>query len=87
MREKTNITTGRVTNNNDNKIHLEHKHNIFQQAIGKDNRIEYRDNEALVVARFLDDIKQKYGFGQQYSLDKGLKKFGDKGVKYTEKEI
>jgi hypothetical protein len=35
----------------------------------------------------LDDIQQKYGFGQQYLLDKGLKKFGERGVKSTESEI
>ena len=39
----------------------------------------------MVVARFLDDMK--FGFGQQHTLEKGIKKFGDKGVKSTEKEI
>jgi hypothetical protein len=51
---------------NDNKVFMEQKHNLFQQAVGRDNKIEYRDDEAPVVARFLDDIHQKYGFGQQY---------------------
>ena len=51
----------------------------------KENRIEYREDEALVVARFMDDIKMKFGFGQQYMLEKGLKKFGEKGIESTEK--
>ena len=58
---------------------------FFNKAAGKSNRIKYRDDEAPVVARFLDDIRQKYVFGQQYMLEKGLKKFGEKGVKSTEK--
>ena len=78
------LKRGKVDND---KTQIEQKHNLFQQAVGKENKIEYRDDEALVVARFMDDIKHKFGFGQQYMLDKGLKKFGDKGVKFTGKEI
>ena len=37
--------------------------------------------------QILDDIQQKFGFGQQHTLEKGLKKFGDQGVQATEKEI
>ena len=75
------VTRGEVVNesvindhndHNDNKVFMEHKHNLFQQAVGKDNKIEYRNDKALVVAQFLDDIKQKFGFGQQYTLNKGL---------------
>ena len=68
-------------------MELEHKHNLYQQSVSKNDRIEYREDEALVVARFLEDIKQKYLFGQQYMLEKGIKKFGDIGIKSTEKEI
>ena len=60
---------------------------MYQQAVSKNDRIEYREDEALVVARFLEDIKQKYLFGQQYILEKGIKKFGDTGIESTEKEI
>ena len=41
----------------------------------------------MVVARFMDNLKLKFGFGQQYMLEKGLKKFGDKGIESTKKEI
>ena len=37
-------------------------------------RMEYHEDECLVVARFFDDIQQKFGFGQQHTLEKGLKK-------------
>jgi hypothetical protein len=69
------------------RIQMEHKHNLFQQSVGKERTLEYREDECLVVARFLDDIQQKFGFGQQHTLEKGLRKFGDQGVQATEKEI
>ena len=69
------------------KTELEHKQNLYQQAVSKNDKIEYREDEALVVARFLEDIRQKYLFGQQYMLEKGIKKFSDRGIKSTEKEI
>ena len=71
----------------ENKAQLEQKHNLFQQSAGKDNRIECRDDESLTMARFLDDTELKFGFGQQHTLNKGLKKFGLEGVISAEKEI
>ena len=87
-KEPVRLTYSQVLRkNNTKKVEIEQKHNLFQQAIGRENKIEYRDDEAPVVARFLDDINLKYGFGQQYMLEKGLKKFGTEGIKSTEKEI
>ena len=40
-----------------------------------------------VAGHFMSELKRKYEFGQQFTLDKGLKKFGDAGIKGTEKEI
>ena len=79
--------TGKKHRKKTQSLQLEHKHNLFQQSAGKDHRMECRDDECLVVARFLDDIQEKFGLGQQHTLAKGLKKFGEKGVCSAEKEV
>ena len=65
------------------------KHNSFQQSTrgNKKNATECRNDEAVVAGHFMLELKRKYKFGQQFTLDKGPKKFGDAGVKGTEKEI
>ena len=68
-------------------IRREHKYNLFQQGTRLNNKLKYRDDEAIVAGHFLSELKRKFTFGQQFTLEKGLKKFGDKGVKGTEKEI
>ena len=50
-------------------------HNLFQQAVGKEKNSKYRDKEAPVVGRFLDNINMKYKFGQQCMLEKGINQF------------
>jgi hypothetical protein len=67
--------------------YIECKHNLFQQATNKDDHLEYRNDEAIVAGHFINEMAMKYNFGQQYTLAKGLKKFGEKGIKGTEKEI
>ena len=56
------------------EVQLEHAHNIFQQSAGKESGIECQDDKSLVVARFLEDIQQKFGFG--LSPDEIQQKFG-----------
>ena len=53
----------RGTKSENKKNEIKHKHNLFQQTVGKDSRDEYRDDEALVVARFLGDIKKNTYLG------------------------
>ena len=66
---------------------IECKHNLFQQAIEKKDKIDYSDDEAVVAGHFLTEIMRKHMFGQLCPLEKGLEKFGKKGVEGTEKEI
>ena len=56
--------------------YIECKHNLFQQAIKKDDHLEYRNNEAVVAGHFITELTRKCAFGQQYTLAKGLQKFG-----------
>ena len=55
--------------------------------MSEESTLECDDDNALMTCRCLDDIKQKWGFGQQHTSDEGLKKFGDRGVEGTQKEI
>jgi hypothetical protein len=73
--------------NLDRSNDIECKHNLFQQAIKRDDQIDYSHDEAVVAGHFLSELTRKFTFGQQYTLSKGLQKFGDKGIKGTEKEI
>ena len=56
---------------------------MFSDSIPSENKMEYDENEAYVMARFIEEYNNKYesecSFGQQYSLKKGLLKFGEEG--------
>ena len=65
---------------------IECKHNLFQQAIKKKDELEYGNDEAAVAGHFTTELLRKHTFGQQHTLAKGLQKFGEQGVKGTEKE-
>jgi hypothetical protein len=58
----------------------------------EEQTIEYGSNQAMLIARFIQDITRnvnKHGasFVQQYILQKGLKVFGNKGHEASKKEI
>jgi hypothetical protein len=76
-----------ISERNMRRNDTEHKHNLFQQNIQKNDQIEYHNDEAVVAGHFISEIFRKYNFGQQYTLSNGLQKFGEKGVEGTEKEI
>ena len=69
------------------KGQLEPEHNLFQQTVGKEDRLKCGDDKALAVAGFSDAIRMKFGFGQQCIPHEGLKKSRDQGVKGTEMRI
>jgi hypothetical protein len=72
---------------------LEYCHNLVSQVKPTEEQtIEYGSNQAMLIARFIQDITRnvnKHGasFAQQYILQKGLKVFGNKGHKASKKEI
>jgi hypothetical protein len=72
---------------------LEYCHNLVAQVKpDEEMNIEYGSNEAMLIARFIQDItmnvnEQGASFAQQYMLQKGLKVFGNKGHKASMKEI
>ena len=50
--------------------------------------MEYNATEAMVLAQFMKEIdEQGFSFIQQYFLDKGLKKFGNRGHAAAYKEV
>jgi hypothetical protein len=72
---------------------LEYCHNLVAQVKpDEEMNIEYGSNEAMLIARFIQDItmnvnKDGASFAQQHMLQKGLKVFGNKGHKASMKEI
>jgi hypothetical protein len=72
---------------------LEYCHNLVAQVKSDEEmNIEYGSNEAMLIARFIQDIMMnvnKHGasFAQQYMLQKGLKVSGNKGHEALMKEI
>ena len=73
----------------DQKIYdevLEYCHNLISQA-GPDpdnDHMEYDTDQAPLIARLMTDLHEKYtmfdeSYGQQFLLNDGLKKFGEKG--------
>ena len=67
------------------------KFNLFSDNISAENTLEYEESDAYVMARFIEDYNNKYenelSFGQQYSLKKGLLKFGKDGQEAAIKEV
>jgi hypothetical protein len=72
---------------------LEYCHNLVAQVKpDEEMNIEYGSNEAMLIARFIQDITMNVNehgasFAQQYMLQKGLKVFRNKGHKALMKEI
>ena len=68
-------------------------HNLQFQQIGNQKHCDYTNDEAVLIARSMIQIKEKfqtekgYQFIQQYYLNKGLKIFGDRGETGVDKEI
>ena len=65
----------------------EYKHNLFQQGTRLKNKKKYCSDKAIAVTFFITKLMGKYMFWQQYTLEKGLKKFGNNRIKGTEKEM
>jgi hypothetical protein len=82
----------RVSFAEDELSQLEYCHNLVAQVKpDKEVNIEYGSSEAMLIARFIQDITMnvnKHGasFAQQYMLQKGLKVFGNKGHEASMKE-
>ena len=72
---------------------LETCHNLIAQVSpNPDLDREYAPQAAMIMARVMAEINAKAtaegaSFGQQYILQKGLKKFGDRGMQGTMKEL
>jgi hypothetical protein len=68
---------------------LEYCHNLVSQVKpAEEQKIEYGSNQAMLIARFIQDITRNVSehgasFAQQYILQKGLKVFGNKGIRDT----
>jgi hypothetical protein len=83
----------RVSFAKDKLRQLEHCHNLVAQVRpDEEMNIEHGSDEAMLIARFIQDITinvNKHGasFAQQYMLQKGLKVFGNKGHKASMKEM
>src|SRR5210317_2509423 len=70
----------------------ESKYNLAFQQIGSDRKVEYGDNKAVLIARFMEQIKHNVqnegvSFIQQYYLNKGLKIFKEDGDKAAMGEL
>ena len=71
----------------------EMKHNLQFQQIGNQKQYDYTDMEAVLIARCMMQIKERFRtekgvqFIQQYYLNKGLKLFGERGVDGVNKEL
>ena len=69
------------------------KYNLMAQVHpNPEDDWEYEPQDAMVIARLIQDINTKVDadekcFGQQYILQKGLKKFGEKGTQAAKKEM
>ena len=74
------------------RMRTEISHNLVTQAVKDKNRNEYSDKTVKIIARAMDEIRGKVmkegsSFGQQFYLQKGLNKFGDKGKSAAIKEL
>jgi hypothetical protein len=83
----------RVSFTEDELRQVEYCHNLVAQVKpDEEMNIEYGSNEAMLIARFIQDITMnvnKHGasFSQRYMLQKGLMVFGNKGHKASMKQI
>jgi hypothetical protein len=83
----------RVSFAEDELRQLEYCHNLVAQVKSDEEmNIEYGSNEAMLCARFIQDVamnvnEHRASFAQQYMLQKKLKVFGKKGHEASMKEI
>ena len=73
-------------------VRVETSHNLLTQAIESGRINEYSDKTVKLIARGMDEIrfgvmKEGSSFAQQYFLNKGLEKFGEKGRDAATKEL
>ena len=93
LQKGTNKVKKHVTFAEDELRQLEYCHNLISQVKPDDDQnMEYDTNDAMVIARLIQDITTKVmahgaSFAQQYILQKGLKVFGNKGHEASKKEI
>ena len=71
---------------------IESKYNLCFSQIGKQSKVQYGMDNAVLVARFMHQIKENvrnhgFQFVQQYYLNKGLKIFKDDGDKAAMGEL
>ena len=75
------------------EAYKEAKHNLQFQQFGNKENCDYTDMEAVLIARCMMQIKDKFRtnkgmqFIQQYYLNKGLKIFGERGMAGVDKEL
>ena len=55
-----------------------------QKITGK---IEYEATEASVLAKIIKQVTTEWNFVETYTINKGIKKWGDKAVESLQKEI
>ena len=83
----------RVKFEDDDQYILEMCHNLIAQVSpNPDEDVEYNPQLAMIIARVMSDINGKAttqgaSFGQQYILQKGLKKFKKRGAAAAQKEL
>ena len=63
------------------------KHNLFSEELHHDDMMEYTIEESTVIGTIMEELQTRYMYGQQYSLKRGLKKFGEAGETAAIKEI
>jgi hypothetical protein len=91
--QKDDKTKKKVMFAEDELKQLEYCHNlVLQVKPEKEQIIEYGLSQAMLIARFIQDITmnvKQHGasFAQQYILQKGLKVFGKQGHQASKKEI
>jgi hypothetical protein len=91
--QKVDMTKKKVVFTEDELKQLEYCHNLVSQVKPeKEQIIEYGSSQAMLIARFIQDITMNVNqhgasFVQQYILQKGLKVFGKQGHKASKKEI
>ena len=89
---KDAIHQRKMKNCNSEKM-KEAMHNLQFQQIGSKKSFHYEDSEAMLIARCMMQIRDKFTtkkgvqFIQQYYLNKGLKIFGEEGKAAVSKEL
>ena len=67
--------------------HKEIVHNMISQVEDPKHTLEYDDNEARVLASFIDEHLSGHCHSQQFILQKAIKKFGSQGVRAAKDEV